>query len=288
MNALFTSEQLANAYHDACIAELQALKPGNVHLFADGHGMTVQDFIKSAVASSAVIARPHLSVGQRIFDAVDATQKVVGLNTNLGLILLCAPLIHSALQYDSALQGDADFSLRQNLTLTLEQLDITDGRLSAKAILLANPAGLGVVDEHDVHEEVEVTLLEMMHSVKHKDRIAMQYASEYNDIFEFGVLRYQEAMAKWNNQAWATTALYIGYLSRFLDTHIVRKYGEAVAKTIMFEAQEVEAQYWAAENPKLIQKKLLAWDASLKKRKINPGTSADLTVATLLAVSLLK
>jgi triphosphoribosyl-dephospho-CoA synthase len=28
---------------------------------------------------------------------------------------------------------------------------------------------------------------------------------------------------------------------------------------------------------------LLAWDAALKQRAINPGTSADLTVATLFA-----
>jgi triphosphoribosyl-dephospho-CoA synthase len=31
---------------------------------------------------------------------------------------------------------------------------------------------------------------------------------------------------------------------------------------------------------------LLSWDAALKSRGINPGTSADLTVATLFASSL--
>ena len=79
-----TSEQLGNAYRNACMAELQALKPGNVHVFADGHGMTIHDFIKSADASAAVIAQPDLSVGERIYLVVEATQKAVGLNTNLG------------------------------------------------------------------------------------------------------------------------------------------------------------------------------------------------------------
>ena len=32
-----------------------------------------------------------------------------------------------------------------------------------------------------------------------------------------------------------------------------------------------------------MQARLLDWDTSLKRRDINPGTSADLTVATLLA-----
>ncbi|MGZ8262370.1 MAG: triphosphoribosyl-dephospho-CoA synthase, partial [Methylotenera sp.] len=44
--------------------------------------------------------------------------------------------------------------------------------------------------------------------------------------------------------------------------------------------------YWATDNPKLVQQKLLDWDKSLKIRNINPGTSADLTVACLLATFL--
>jgi triphosphoribosyl-dephospho-CoA synthase len=33
---------------------------------------------------------------------------------------------------------------------------------------------------------------------------------------------------------------------------------------------------------------LVAFDASLKERKLNPGTSADLTVATLFAYALVN
>lgn len=272
-----TSEQLAQAYKNACIGELQALKPGNVHVFADGHGMTIQDFIKSADASAAVIAQPDCSVGERIFSAIDATQKTVGLNTNLGLVLLCAPLIQAALD------GDTAQSLEQNLNLVLSSLTINDAMLAAQAIVLANPAGLGSVSAHDVHQQPKVTLLEMMRSAQHQDRIAWQYANGFSDILGFGLQRYDEAMAKWQNQAWATTAVYLGFVSRQMDTHIVRKYGNVLAEVVMIEAQVIEAEHWAAENPKLIQKKLLEWDASLKKRNINPGTSADLTVATLLA-----
>ena len=35
------------AYVEACEAELQAFKPGNVSIHAEGHDMTVEDFRRS-------------------------------------------------------------------------------------------------------------------------------------------------------------------------------------------------------------------------------------------------
>lgn len=280
-NALMV-EKLAGAYHSACMLELQALKPGNVHMFADGHGMTVQDFIKSADASASVIAKSNLTVGERILQSVEATHHAVGKNTNLGLILLCAPLIHSVLS-----AGEHQ-SLQLILARTLNQLTGDDGLLAAQAIVLANPAGLGRVAEYDVHDQAKTSLLTMMQSAQDKDNIAWQYTHAFSDIFEFGVPRYIAAQKKWQDRAktqsdaWAATAIYLGFLARQLDSHVVRKHGEFLARELMYEARVIEADYWATDNPKLMQKHLLAWDASLKQRNINPGTSADLTVACLL------
>jgi len=275
-----TPAQLAQAYKNACMGELQALKPGNVHAFSDGHGMTIQDFIQSADVTAEPIARAGLSVGERVFYSVEATQKTVGQNTNLGMLLLCAPLLHAA----SSVQ--ADQSLWAQLDQTLNQLSIDDAVWVAKAIVLANPGGLGSSDQHDVHEAPAVSLLEMMHSAQDKDRISWQYANAFQDIVGFGVNLYADALLKWENAAWATTALYLGFLTRYADTHVLRKHGERVANLLMLEAKEIESNYWSTRNPKLMQKQLLVWDASLKARKINPGTSADLTVATLLASDL--
>ncbi len=276
----FTPDEVAHYYRAACIAELQALKPGNVHLFADGHGMTIHDFIKSADASAAVISQAGLSVGERIYAAVETTQKTVGLNTNLGVILLCAPLIHAALY------GDSKLTLQQNLSHVLNTLTINDAVLTSKAIVIANPAGLGESDVHDVRLPPNVTLLEMMRSAQHKDRIAWQYANQFADIVGIGINCYNDAWIKWQNAAWATTALYLNFLVKYPDTHIVRKHGEFIAEDVRIEALEFEAGFKSAENPKLVQKSLMVWDASLKKRGINPGTSADMTVASILAYSL--
>ena len=116
----FTSEQLAQAYKNACMAELQALKPGNVHVFSDGHGMTIHDFIKSADVSADIITRPDSSVGERIYFAVEATQNAVGLNTNLGLILLCAPLIHAA-AYEQSWAANIAAKLERHFKSTYHQ-----------------------------------------------------------------------------------------------------------------------------------------------------------------------
>lgn len=281
MSKKLTSEQLAKTYKTACMAELQALKPGNVHVFSDGHGMTIHDFIKSADVTADIIAKPTLTLGERVLYALSATQQAVGQNTNLGMLLLCGPLIHASLHVDF------NQSFLQNLRNTLNQLTVNDAEFVAKAIVLANPAGLGSVSLHDVHQKPTVTLLEMMRAAQNDDQIAWQYANCYQDIIGFGVTRYVEAMTKWQNSAWATTALYLGFLTHNPDTHVTRKYGEVAANALMQEAAEFEKMYWATENPKLVQKHLLDWDASLKQRGINPGTSADLTVATLLAADLI-
>ena len=89
-------ERIAAAFVAACRDELAAPKPGNVHVFANGHRMTADDFIRSAEAAAGPLTAPAARVGQRILDAVEATQNVVGANTNLGIVLLCAPLAAAA------------------------------------------------------------------------------------------------------------------------------------------------------------------------------------------------
>ncbi len=283
--------KIKEAYLSACLAELEALKPGNVHIFADGHGMTVAHFINSAQASSLFIAKPSLTVGERILYAVRATQSAVGLNTNLGIILLCAPLIHAAIHRNQELESTHQ-SYQQSLAFTLKALTIEDAQLTAQAIVLANPAGLGVARAHDVNQSVNVTLLDMMSCAPKEDYIALQYTNAFSDILEFGVMQYEKAMTHWralaNNsrqhQAWATTALYLSFLAHYLDSHIIRKHGVTVARQVMREAVDINNLFWQAENPKLVQKHLIAWDISLKNRGVNPGTSADLTVSCLLAM----
>lgn len=276
--------QLAQLFKAACIAELEALKPGNVHIFADGHGMTIHDFIKSAEAVSNVIAQADLSLGQRILYSVEATQKAVGCNTNLGIILLCAPLIHAVL---TLTQGN----LQQRLQQVLQQTTISDAQYTFNAIALAKPAGLGDVAQHDVHKQVDCTLLQAMQAAADRDLIAMQFTNGFEVVFDIGLPILKEADVENSagmNQAWLTTKLYLTLLSTFSDSHIARKHGTKVAIDIQHQASQHLTMFNISGIPKLYQSKLLAWDNQLKKNQVNPGTSADLTVACLFAHALNK
>jgi triphosphoribosyl-dephospho-CoA synthase len=273
------NEQLANAFKAACMAELEALKPGNVHIFADGHGMTVQDFIVSAESASEVIAQPDLSLGERILLSVQATQKTANCNTNLGMILLCAPLIQAALTESST------FFLAR-LHQVLANTTQKDAEDTFKAIVMADPAGLGNSEQFDVHQPVNCTLLQAMQVAASRDMIAHQYSSNFIDVLD-GLARYQQTLAGWQRPAWAATAVHLHFMSHFLDSHIMRKYGDTIAKLVQSEALEHETEFLKLYNPKNYQTELLTFDAALKKRSLNPGTSADLTVATLLLHALI-
>lgn len=276
--AIPRSKFAAKAFKSACLAELEALKPGNVHIFADGHGMVVQDFIHSAEAAAQVIAQPGLSVGERILHSIEATQRVVGNNTNLGIVLLSAPLVHAFMHGEG--------NLRQRLRALLNRLTVADAELTYEAILLASPAGLGHSEKHDVHDRPQVTLLQAMVEASERDDIARQYANGFTDVFDTGVTHYLQTLKRWERPAWSATAVYLSFLAAFPDTHIVRKYGREMAVQVQNEAAMHFQNILEADNPKSCMRDLLKFDAGLKSRGLNPGTSADLTVATLLAATL--
>ncbi|MEE9332318.1 MAG: triphosphoribosyl-dephospho-CoA synthase [Methylophilaceae bacterium] len=274
-DSLTLPKKLERHYKNACLAEIEALKPGNVHVFADGHGMQVQDFIKSAAVSAVAISQPGLGLGERIYQSVDATWQAVGCNTNLGIILLCAPIIQSFLQ-------PASKSVRNQLIQVIVGTTRVDAEWLFSAIQRANPAGLGRADSHDVNEVAQCTLLEAMQSSAEKDFIALQYSNGFLTIFDEGLPQYQQALLHFKSSAWAVTELYLYWLSHYPDSHIVRKYGLETAKQVQVEALAHYDAFKKQSNPKQYFSALLTFDQTLKARGINPGTSADLTVSSIL------
>ncbi len=272
--------QIADAFRNACLDELDAPKPGNVHSFAAGHRMTASDFIRSADAAAVPLARAGARVGERILAAVEATFAEVGVNTNLGIILLCAPLAAAA----EAQSAD----LRAAVTDVLATLDVKDADLAFRAIARASPAGLGRVAQHDVSDTATITLKQAMAEASDRDRIARQYVSDFADVFELGEPALTGMLSQAGDPRWATLVVYLAFLSAFPDSHIVRKHGIAIAEEIRQTASTFAKKFASLTRPDEMLTELLAWDAALKERGINPGTSADLTVATLFAHRLLN
>jgi triphosphoribosyl-dephospho-CoA synthase len=269
------TRQIAAAFEQACRDELEAPKPGNVHVFADGHRMTAADFVRSAKAAAGPLATPGARVGLRIQSAVEATFAAVGTNTNVGIILLCAPLAAAA-------EAQPD-DLRASVTSVLQGLDREDAAFAFRAIAHASPAGLGRSDRHDVFAPATATLHEAMAEAADRDCIARQYVTGFADIFDLGAPLLASELAAQREQRLATLGVYLGFLVAFPDTHIVRKHGAATAEEIRHEAVDMQARVRAAHHLEEVLPDILAWDRVLKRDAVNPGTSADLTVATLFA-----
>ena len=272
-------QEIARAFQDACLAELDALKPGNVHRFCADPRMEVADFEKSAAAAAPFIAAPGIGIGTRIRAAVEATSIAVGHNTNLGILLLAAPLATAALDRGKG-------TLQDRVGRALAALTVADAQDAYLGIARAQPGGLGEVPEQDVACEPSVTLLAAMQKGEMRDRIAWNYTHGFIDIFELGLARLQHGIAHWGMGPWTVTFLYLGFLAQIPDSLIERKHGARAAAHVLEEAAPIEASLAAAESPEAMLQPLLAFDRSLKDRGFNPGTSADLTVATLFAAAL--
>ena len=269
------------AYLWACDLELRAIKPGNVGDHGDGHAMNPRHFRDSAKASAGPLCDVRLGLGERIHHAVLSSLEVAGCNTNLGILLLAAPLIEAHLSRSSGA------SLEQALIGVLDRLGPEDTDHVFRAIRSAQPGGLGSAAQGDVRNAPDIGLIEAMRLAEHRDSIAKQYTHSYKDIFHRGIPLYDSRLSLGDSEEWATVVVYMGFLSHMQDSHVGRKFGQDCARDVSREAARVAERFQGeAIRPELVLRPLLDLDRTFKARGINPGTSADLTVATLLAVAL--
>lgn len=277
---MLSRRQLIDAYEYACDKELRAFKPGNVSVYSEGHDMSVEDFHLSAKASSSPLTNTHFSLGQRIYYAVKETREMVGCNTNLGIILLCTPLLLAAEKVASIKE------LRKTLEQVLANTTIDDTEWVYRAIALAAPGGLGVSEEQDIMQKPDVVLTEAMKIASDRDRIALQFITNYKDVFDFLILRYNESFNRWDNVEWSTVAVYVAMLAQYPDSHIERKYGDLYTKMVKDKMALVNDKLSRSDRPEELIPHLKNVDREFKSAGINPGTTADFTVATLFVVRL--
>jgi triphosphoribosyl-dephospho-CoA synthase len=242
--------------------------------------MRAEDFLASAEAAAPALCGPDITVGARIVHAIEATRRVVSCNTNLGIVLLSAPLAHAAVTPSSVAK------LRLRLQSVLAALTVGDAEQAYRAIRLANPGGLGRAERHDVAAEPQVSLLDAMREAAGRDRIASQYAEDYRDVFDVGMVAARCALALEAEPERAVAEIYLTFLARFPDSHVARKWGEPVARAVCLEAAQWRDRLWDARGTAQARAVLEDADARLKAQGINPGTSADLSVATWFALTL--
>lgn len=267
-----TQQQLATFYIEACALDVAAFKPGNVSKQSPGHGMEAAQFLLSAEVSAEAMTNPSYSLGQRILEAATATHKAVACNTNLGIILLCAPVMQAVIDFP-------DLSLNDSLKRVLGATLIEDSRQLFAAIRLANPGGLGQSDTEDVTGIATLPVVDVMALAAERDFIARQYANGFYELQTIICPYLEKSMAQFDEEETAVTDLFLYLLALYQDSHIERKQGSVQAMTVSRWAAEVHQKIHLFDHPSFRQKMLAEMDLKLKQQSINPGTTADLCVA---------
>lgn len=276
---MISPEKVAAAGQLACLLEVSAPKPGNVSPERHFHDTRYEDFLASAVAIGPALAGAgRQTLGATILRAVDDTLRWTKSNTNLGIVLLLAPLAKAALG-----QGQ---TLRERLEAVLAATTVEDATAVYAAIRRARPGGLGQSVAEDVSGVPTVTLRDAMGLAAERDAIAREYVSNFELTFAVGVpavLAARRAGLAWTD---AAVEAYLALLERVPDTHIARKLGAAEAEAVSRKAREVRAL--GGTRSAAGRQALIDLDGELRdeKNRRNPGTTADLTCAALFVVIL--
>jgi triphosphoribosyl-dephospho-CoA synthase len=273
-----TAADIAAAAQLACLLEASAPKPGNVSPGRHFSDARYEDFLASAAAIGGPLSGAGLRpLGTTIRLAIDATARWTRSNTNLGVVLLLAPLARAA-------EGVAP--LRDALRRVLDETTIDDARDVYAAIRQAAPGGLGRAAAQDVTDEPTMTLLDVMQLAADRDGIAREYATAFEVTFGTGAPALERARRDglcWND---AVVETFLTLLAARPDTHVMRRGGAGLAE----EASRLAGAALAAGGVRSAdgRRAVDSMDRALRDARHigNPGTTADLTAAAIFVVLL--
>ncbi|MEM9410660.1 MAG: triphosphoribosyl-dephospho-CoA synthase [Planctomycetota bacterium] len=272
MASIDTTLSIGRIASMACLLEVCASKPGNVHRGADFPDMSLNDFVVSAeLVGQAIDSRKTDDLGLLILNSVKATRSLVSTNTNLGIILLLCPL--AIVANDGDLSASALRKLIKNSTAE-------DAATIYEAIRIARPGGLREVDKLDISEEPPHSILDAMSQSSDHDQIAQQYTNGFEQIFSDVVPLLEIGQQQFDSINESIIYAHVSMLARYGDSLIKRKCGQEAsdhARMMACKALEplinrdregyhsgvAELDFW------------LRSDGNSR----NPGTTADLITA---------
>jgi triphosphoribosyl-dephospho-CoA synthase len=259
----------------ACGLEATAPKAGNVHPAQSFRDLRYEDFLKSAEAIEDVFSGcRELALGQLVLQSIQATKKAIGSNTNLGIVLLVAPLAKAiVLEERHPTNG-----LEESLCQVLGDLTLEDSRNVFQAIVLANPGGLGQVDAMDVRSTAPPDLISAMRAAADRDQIAAEYVQRFRRSRDIA-----SELAAWLKSGldWpkAICQCQVAQLAREPDSLIARKASLVQARLVQALAQRLQDE--CQGQVALGSAGYASLDSLLRSdgHRLNPGTTADLIAA---------
>ncbi len=275
-------------------------KPGNVHRTQDFEDMVFEDFLISGIVVGDVMKKAaekgakykdkpdslyKIGLGELIKEAVEETNKWIANNTNLGIIMLLTPLSAAAGMTDNFLK------LRDNIDKIMRATTSKDALNLYDSINIADAGGMGERDELDVGSEKakeellknEINMFQVLDISSEWDMLSFELTNQMPVTFEVGFPLFKNVKMNYGINK-ATIQTFLTILSEFPDTLISRKYGVNVAMEVLNDAKNIlnTGGILNEEGYKLLKN----FDQTLISKKLNPGTTADLTASSIMVALL--
>lgn len=303
------ARHIAKCLETAILFEVSANKPGNVNFVVGFEGTRVEHFLASAVAAAPSfeqaarrgieimnekLAINEVGIGQLIKDCVaDIAAWQTGGNTLLGTVMLFIPIAMAAGMTSIGNNVFDLTTLRRNIKLAVESTTAEDAVHVYEAIDIAKPSGLNGAPDLDVKAadsktrliKEDVSLFEVFKIAASYDDICFEWINNYPITFD---IAYPYLMDQLKTEALNTAIIhtFLKVLAERPDTFISRKIGKAKAQEVSKEA----ARVLELGGVRTMQGKesIIEFDKKLRDsgNDYNPGTTADITAATLALCTL--
>ncbi len=237
-------------------------KPGNVDRCHDFPDTRLEHFLASTIFARTALEEAEKGVGrigEIIKHAVRDTNCHEGGNTHFGAFILLIPLI-----FGNGIPGALS---------AIEKTDVSDAVAFYKAFAMTS-VKMNATDDLDVNDphtltvirEREMTLLDVMQHSAANDMVAREWVAGF-PLTRRGA----DLLKQFGPGRQAIVYTFLTLLASEPDTFIIKKHGLAVAHETLLTAREVLDGKHSLE----------VFDADCIERDINPGSIADIVIASI-------
>lgn len=291
----------------AALLEVSAYpKPGNVHRLRDFPDAKYEHFLAGSVSLGSRMREiaekgqgsqkwSELGVGKSILASVkDMMDWQSGGNIHLGIILLFSPLAAAAGSVMKEGLVDLD-DLRSVLGQVVSEAIPLDSVNIYRAIDEAmSKENLGSVDQLDVKDtssldrilEEKLNPLDIFRECQERDAICNEWVTGFNVTFTEGYPFLRKRLDEGASINEATVDTFLKILSEHPDSLIQRKSGKKAAISVSQKAREIIQAGGASTEEGMKMLWELDDELSSENGSLNPGTTADLTAASLFLLLL--
>ncbi|MBI5460428.1 triphosphoribosyl-dephospho-CoA synthase [Methanobacterium sp.] len=296
-------------------------KPGNVHRTRNFPDMVFEDFLLSGIAIGQTMEKAaergfkyryktenwdKIGLGELILEAVTETDHWVANNTNLGIVMLLAPISVVAGMFDlneCETENNRGFErrteglseiwngFRDRIDQIMRTTTPEDAVNLYRAINIADAGGMGEQDDLDVAAESslqklrdeDVNMFSVLEMSSKWDKLSYELTHKMPVTFQTGYPVFKQVKSEYETNQ-ATVQTFLTILSQVPDTLISRKFGDEKALEVSANARSIleEGGILTMKGISMVEK----FDQELISNGLNPGTTADFTASSIMVAFL--